>query len=59
MKFNLVYIVSYLEENSNKSSICIFEQTNSISEGDLGPFDLNYVYFPKKKEIHIAQIRDG
>ena len=52
-------VSSYLEAKSNKASICIFEQINSISEGDLAPFDLNYVYFPKKKEIHIAQIRDG
>ena len=52
-------VYSYLEANSNKASICIFEQINSISEGNLAPFDLNYVYFPKKKEIHFAQIRDG
>ena len=51
-------VYNYLETNSNKASIFIFEQISSISEGDLAPFDLNYVYFPKKKEINIAQIRD-
>ena len=50
-------VYSYLEANSNKASIFIFEQINNIGEGYLSPFDLNYIYFPKKKEIHIARIR--